>query len=186
MYERRAAVDNVYIPHPAPDAVISDDEGRMGGFLSVAKTLIVPAIISLILYLVITFVVVPVWKRYRGRYSSYLPLDTITTRTTSLRQRMQEAIVRWLTPSTWRADGERYTFSAQDGSGSDLDDGEGEELDEIDDRRREALSLDARRGRNEDGSRLSRDLEEGFRDDSDDDNEGNTADTRQVTHSPRS
>lgn len=50
---------------------------------------------------------------------------------------------------------------------SDLDEDEGEELYTIDDRRREALSLDARRGRNEDGSRLSRDLEEGFRDDSD-------------------
>lgn len=59
-------------------------------------------------------------------------------------------------------------MNAQDGSGSDFDEEEGEELYEVDDNRREALSLDARRGRNEDGSRLSRDLEEGFKDDSDD------------------
>lgn len=58
-------------------------------------------------------------------------------------------------------------MSAQDGSVSDFDEEEGEELYEVDDNRREALSLDARRGRNEDGSRLSRDLEEGFKDDSD-------------------
>lgn len=41
----------------------------------------------------------------------------------------------------------------------------------MDDNRREALSLDARRGRDEDGRRLSRDLEEGFKDDSSDDEE---------------
>lgn len=121
----------------------------------------------------------PVWKRYRGRYSSYLPLDTISTRTTSLRQRFQDAIVRWIQPSAWREDGERYTVNAQDGAGSDLDSEEGEELYEVDDHRREALSLDARRGRNEDGSRLSRDLEEGFRDDSDE--EDDTQDSRLVS-----
>jgi len=138
------------------------------------QTLIIPAIISLILYLIVSFVVVPIWKRYRGRYSSYLPLDTISTRTTSLRQRFQDAVVRWLQPSAWRSDGERYTASAQDGLGSDLDEEDGEELYEVDDRRREALSLDARRGRDEDGSRLSRDLEEGFRDDSDEDEDTGT------------
>lgn len=118
----------------------------------------------------------PVWKRYRGRYSSYLPLDTISTRTTSLRQRFQDAVVRWIQPAAWRDDGERYTDNAEDGAWTDVDSEEGEELYEIDDRRREALSLDARRGRTEDGSRLSRDLEEGFWDDSDD--EGDAHDNR--------
>jgi len=55
--------------------------------------------------------------------------------------------------------------------GSDFDEEEGEELYEVDQNRREALSLDARRGTNEDGSRLSRDLEEGFKDDSEDEEE---------------
>ena len=40
--------------------------------------------------------------------------------------------------------------------------------------RREALSLDARRGHDGEG-RLSRDLEEGFRDDSDDETNANQA-----------
>lgn len=64
------------------------------------------------------------------------------------------------------------TVNAQDGVGSDFDEDEGEELYEVDDGRREALSLDARRGRDVDGRRLSRDLEEGFRDDSDEEGEG--------------
>jgi len=61
--------------------------------------------------------------------------------------------------------------NAQDGVGSDFDEDEGEELFEVDDNRREALSLDARRGRDDDGRRLSRDLEEGFKDDSDEEEE---------------
>ena len=62
---------------------------------------------------------------------------------------------------------------------SDFDEEEGEELYEVDDNRREALSLDVRRGRNEDGSRLSRDLEEVFKDDSEDEDEDDTLDERQ-------
>lgn len=86
---------------------------------------------------------------------------------------MQGAAARFLVPSAWRARwGEnRYTESAQDGSGSDFDDDEGEELYDVDDNRREALSLDARRGRYTEGRRLSRDLEEGFKDDSDEEDE---------------
>ena len=114
----------------------------------------------------------PIWKRYRGRYSSYLPvgsLDTISTSTTSLRHRIQSALAGLFIPSSWRREYERsrQTVNAQDGVGSDFDEDEGEELFEVDDNRREALSLDARRGRDDNGRRLSRDLEEGFKDDSD-------------------
>lgn len=70
-------------------------------------------------------------------------------------------------PSSWRSD-RRHAETAQGNrSGSDFDDDEGEELFEVDDNRREALSLDARRGGDEAGMRLSRDLEEGFKDESD-------------------
>lgn len=165
---------NVYIPHPAPNAAGNEDEkSKMGGALSLIKTLVIPALISLILYVVISYLLVPLWKRYRGRYSNYLPLDTISTQTTSFRQRIQGAIARRLLPSSWRSDfgGNRFTASATDGNGSDFDEDDGEELYEVDSNRREALSLDARRGRDDDGRRLSRDLEEGFKDDSDDEDD---------------
>ncbi|KAH6684539.1 hypothetical protein B0J14DRAFT_555499 [Halenospora varia] len=171
----RGAEGDVYIPHPAPNAAINDDDdtSKMGSTLSLLKTLIIPAIISLILYLIISYAIVPVWKRYRGRYSNYLPLETISTQTTSLRERIQSALAGLLVPSSWRAhfSRSRYTVSAQDGTGSDFDEDEGEELYDVDENRREALSLDARRGRDDDGRRLSRDLEEGFKDDSDDEEE---------------
>lgn len=185
--------ENVYIPHPSPDAAGYEEEEkakRMGATLSLLKvsrlvsrrpwtlanrmqTLVIPAIISLILYLLISYLVVPLWKRYWGRYSNYLPLDTISTRTTSFRQRAQSAVAGLLLPSSWRTHFGRnsHIMNAQDGSGSDFDEDEGEELFEVDDNRREALSLDARRGGDTDGRRLSRDLEEGFKDDSDDDDD---------------
>lgn len=53
----------------------------------------------------------------------------------------------------------------------------------MDDGRREALSLDARRGRDIDDRRLSRDLEEGFKDDSDE--EDDLPDTRDGRSSSR-
>ncbi|KAL3425748.1 hypothetical protein PVAG01_02539 [Phlyctema vagabunda] len=143
----------------------------MGATLSLLKTLVIPALISLILYVIVSFVIVPVWKRYRVRYSQYLPIESISTRTSSLRQRTQDAIARFILPSAWTAEyrQHRYPLSAEDGFGSELGDNEGEELFEVDDNRREALSLDARRGRDIDDRRLSRDLEEGFKDDSDED-----------------
>ncbi|KAH7377946.1 hypothetical protein BKA64DRAFT_766611 [Cadophora sp. MPI-SDFR-AT-0126] len=172
----KRAGDDVYIPHPAPTSMLAGDDEEDSvnmGFLSVLKTLLIPAIISLILYLLVSYVVVPIWKRYRGKYSQYLPLDTISTQTSSIRQRILDAIARWVLPSAWRShfNRDQYTVSAQDGSGSDFDEEEGEELYEVDDNRREALSLDARRGRDDDGRRLSRDLEEGFKDDSDEEDD---------------
>lgn len=52
---------------------------------------------------------------------------------------------------------------------------EGEELDEVDDDRRHALSLDNHNQEHTDSiRRLSRDLEEGFRDDSEEEDDNNT------------
>ncbi|CAD6501665.1 BgTH12-01915 [Blumeria graminis f. sp. triticale] len=138
------------------------------GFFSVLKTLAITAIISLILYLVMSYVLVPVWKRYRDRYNSYLPLSAISSQTNSLRQRTQEALIENFVPTTWRSRLHgRYQASADDGS--DFDEDDGEELYEVENNRREEISLAAQSGRIENRRRLSRDLEEGFKDDSDSD-----------------
>ncbi|KAI0471870.1 hypothetical protein GGR56DRAFT_677729 [Xylariaceae sp. FL0804] len=147
----------------------------MGSTLSVVKTLVIPAVISLILFLVCTYLLVPLWRVYRNRYSHYLPLDSLSNRTTSLRVRVQNAVARWLVPSTWRMDiRERMAMVGGGGGGGDADSDvgysseEGEELDVVHDDPRHALSLDAHHNSHIDSiRRLSRDLEEGFRDDSD-------------------
>ncbi|OTA67840.1 hypothetical protein K449DRAFT_388636 [Hypoxylon sp. EC38] len=140
----------------------------MGSTLSVVKTLIIPAVISLILFVLFTYVLVPLWRYYRTRYSQYLPLDTISTHTSSIRGRVQDAIARWLLPSRWRFSiNERLVVGGDDQSDIGFSSEEGEELDEVDDDRRHALSLDNHNLEHTDSiRRLSRDLEEGFRDDS--------------------
>lgn len=144
--------------------------------MSAVKTLVVPAIIALLVFLVATYVLYPLWARYRSsRYGAYLPLDSITTGTVSLRYRVQNAIARWIVPSTWRERlQDRLVVAVGPGSDTGYNSDEGEELDEVpeDEDMRERLEREARRSRNSGRSdlqrRLSRDLEEGFRDDSDD------------------
>ncbi|KAI1643147.1 uncharacterized protein F4817DRAFT_350824 [Daldinia loculata] len=145
----------------------------MGTTISVVKTLIIPAVISLILFILSTYVLVPLWRHYHARYSQYLPLDTISSHTVSLRVRMQDAIARWMVPSRWRINmHDRVVVGADDASDIGFSSEEGEELDEVDDDRRHALSLDAHDPERADSTRrLSRDLEEGFRDDSEEENE---------------
>ncbi|KAF6841762.1 hypothetical protein CPLU01_00434 [Colletotrichum plurivorum] len=141
----------------------------MGSTISIVKTLIVPAVISLILFLVSTYVAIPLWLKWRNRYSQYLPIDTISTSTVSLRHRIQNGIARMMIPSTWRRNAHERLVVATDAS----DDGEdGEELGEVGEETRRAMSEDARRGGQDSTRRLSRDLEEGFRDDSDDSDDG--------------
>ncbi|KAI4864641.1 hypothetical protein F4820DRAFT_422966 [Hypoxylon rubiginosum] len=145
----------------------------MGPTISVVKTLIVPAVISLILFLLSSYVLVPLWRFYHARYSHYLPLDTISNHTSSMRVRIQDAIARWLIPSRWRiGGGDRVVVGADDASDLGFSSEEGEELDEVDDDRRHALSLDTHHVDGTDSMRrLSRDLEEGFRDDSDEEDD---------------
>ncbi|KAI0835358.1 hypothetical protein F5Y06DRAFT_276734 [Hypoxylon sp. FL0890] len=144
----------------------------MGSTLSVVKTLVIPAVISLILFLISTYVLVPLWRHYRTRYSQYLPLDTISTHTSSIRGRVQDAIARWLLPSRWRFNISERLVVGDNASDLGFSSDEGEELDEVDDDRRHALSLDTHNPEHADSMRrLSRDLEEGFRDDSDEEDD---------------
>ncbi|KAI6251226.1 hypothetical protein HI914_00445 [Erysiphe necator] len=158
-------MERAYMPHPAPEA--QGKKYSIMGFFSVFKTLAVTAIISLTFYLILSFVVVPIWKRYRRRYSNYLLLDRVSSNTFSVHQRVQAMIIKYLSPSFWGSQFLRSRHLSNADEGSDFDDDDGEELYEVDNNRREALSLDALRDHSELGSRLSRDLEEGFRDDSD-------------------
>ena len=62
----------------------------------------VPAVIALILFIVTSYVLLPLWRHYQLRYSQYIPVHTISDRTSSVRVRMQALMARWLVPSNWR------------------------------------------------------------------------------------
>jgi hypothetical protein len=100
-----------------------------------------------------------------------MPVD-VSTSTVSWRTKLSDALVNLLFPSRWRASQRRI----EDGSGGDdvlFDDEEAEGMvgfDPIDERRREALEQ-RRSMMGEEDRRLSRELEAGFKDDSDDEAE---------------
>ncbi|KKK17926.1 hypothetical protein P175DRAFT_0442120 [Aspergillus ochraceoroseus IBT 24754] len=139
----------------------------MGSASNLAKTLLIPAVISLTLYVLISFVIVPFFRRYHQRYSQYLPLETISAHTSSLRDRIADAVMRRFLPSSWRE--QAHLPDAHDNI-SILDE-EGEIMVgmNVDPAHREAL--ERRRSTAADDSRLSRDLEEGFMDDSEEEDE---------------
>lgn len=130
--------------------------------LSLLKTIFVPAVISLVLFLLVTFAVLPMWRRYRNRYSQYLPVPTYTSGLSNL---FAQRFSMLTLPSTWSRNG-----GSVDNADADdyLDDGE--ELGNVDPRIVNVIRQAISRG-NEHARRLSRDLEEGFMDDSDDDDD---------------
>ncbi|KAK2811814.1 hypothetical protein FQN50_001852 [Emmonsiellopsis sp. PD_5] len=156
----------------------------MGSPLDIAKTLLIPALLSLAIYLLSTLLILPLIRRYRQRYAQYLPLHTISAHTSTLRDRVSDALMHFVLPSSWRARRRRIFDGGHDdddddgdsvggGGGSVFDDEEGEGMVgfEMDPGRREAL--ERQRGRvGEEERRLSRELEEGFMDDSDEEGEG--------------
>ncbi|KAK0383476.1 hypothetical protein NLU13_9387 [Sarocladium strictum] len=137
----------------------------MAGAVEAIKKLLVPAVISLILFLFLTYALLPAWRRYRNRYSQYIPVDGFSDRTSSIRSRIADRLSRFRLP--WSRD--RDIVTATDERDHDLSDGE--ELGNVDEdvaRRLEQLSQPRRP---DNTRRLSRDLEEGFRDDSSDDSD---------------
>lgn len=103
------------------------------------------------MFVVASYVLLPLWQRYRSsRYGAYLPLETISTGTQSLRHRMQNAVARWLVPSTWRERlQDRLVVAVGPGSDNGYNSDEGEELDEVpeDEDMRARLEREARRSR---------------------------------------
>ncbi|KAK2766633.1 hypothetical protein FQN54_005944 [Arachnomyces sp. PD_36] len=137
------------------------------------KTILVPAIISLALYILISYVILPLIRRSRQRYSQYLPLHAISSHTSSLRERASDALMNFLLPSSWRQRAQFVDGHGDDDGRSVFDEEEGEGMVgfDMDPARREALER-TRGGAAESEGRLSRELEQGFMDDSDEEDNG--------------
>jgi len=108
------------------------------------QALFAPALISLIIFLILTYVIVPCWTRYRNRYAQYLPLDTLQNQTLSLRGRLHGAFSRLMAWSIWRArrNADRVVVADRGSFDSEA----GEELGAVDEET-------ARRMRNQHGGR---------------------------------
>lgn len=135
--------------------------------LTNTQGILIPLFIALVLYLSATLVLLPFIRRHRTRYSHYLPMPTtLSTHASSWRTKLSDALYALFLPTTWSR---QPAVHVHDDDASDLDDAEGEGMvgfDPVDDRRREAL--EQRRSLVDEERRLGRELEQGFKDDSDD------------------
>ncbi|KAI9831981.1 MAG: hypothetical protein M1826_002710 [Phylliscum demangeonii] len=162
-------------------------EAKLTTAATPSQTLVVPAVISLVLYLAIAHLVWPWLRRRRRRYHQYLPVDgVVATRGASLRLRFV-GLLRFVRTAVTGArarrgvvdgadgsgDGDGVGDGEGDGDGSRVDPDEGEHMVwfDVDPQRREALQRRAAAGFAPAERRLSRELEEGFRDDSDSDSD---------------
>lgn len=184
------------------------------------KTLLLPALLALALFLFTTFAIIPLvqrWRRYRNRYTQYAPLGASQHSFdaggggggggggASLLPRLGNigGLLGHLLPEKWKdwvaakvvtthgsfgrrrrvVDGSS-PIADEENLADLVDEEELESFDEERERqrgRREALSLSLQRGRRADESserRLSRELEEGFCDDSDEEEESEEEDRR--------
>lgn len=130
----------------------------------------------------ISFVLVPFLRQhYVQRYAHYLPLDSISAHTSTVRDRIGDAVMRCVVRSSARLRRRGSSVHIDNyerdggGHGHGRDNSIGEEEGEImvtmqmDHERRVALERWHRAGgvQGQDERRLSRELEEGFMDDSD-------------------
>ncbi|PFH63069.1 hypothetical protein XA68_18206 [Ophiocordyceps unilateralis] len=133
--------------------------------VSSVKTLLVPAVVSLVIFTFLSFVILPIWRRYRARYGQYLPLNSLSERTSSLRHRILGRLPS-LGPLATFLSGRTVVLAPNFVIDADLDDGE--ELDDVDEHVWRTIERNVPAAAHPDSTRrLSRDLEEGFMDDSD-------------------
>ncbi|EOD42857.1 hypothetical protein GTA08_BOTSDO08242 [Neofusicoccum parvum] len=171
----------------------------MSGFSSFVKTIFIPLLVAALLYVLISFVLLPLHRRYVRKYQHYLPLPaasadalhTLSTTTSpswirarlsglynAASARLPFALPFAAAPRTASATPLGGYNDDDDDSDFDIEDGEGEGMVGFEpmeqERRREALERQRGRGRGggavddvgRSERRLSRELEEGFRDSS--------------------
>jgi len=158
------------------------------GFGSFLKSLFLPLIISALLYALLFYILLPLYRRHRARYAQYLPVSLASSDTVlpnDLRNRVVDALVTFLSSlpfaapnlGRWRGRGHSRVVDGRDGVDDDDHSSGEEELteavwdgtdhDAAESRRHESIAREERH------RRLSRDLEEGFRDSTDDEDEEN-------------
>ena len=202
----------------------SSSSSSGSGFMNFTKTIIIPILVALFLYLLLFHALLPLYQRHRARYAQYLPLNTLPSSLapSSLRSRLSSVFLRIFVPSSWpyRSSHTSHSRSSHtrrpsipstiseeefDNASDRFSDDHGESmigfdmsLQDQNRRRRDGMERQVARGilaaremnapvavyeEPPPERRLSRELEEVFRDDSDSESED---DTRGVTVGRRS
>lgn len=92
------------------------------------QTLVLPALISLVIFLLSRFVVLPIWRRYSQRYGQYLPMH-LATHTSTLRDRFHSGYTNFI----MRRRQNRVVIAGDVASDDGFTSDEGEELGDVSD-----------------------------------------------------
>jgi hypothetical protein len=117
------------------------------------------------------YLIIPFFRRYHQRYAHYLPLNTISAHTLTLRERIADSLMHFFLPSSWSLLRRRGGMPEDNHDAISIYEEEGEHMTAMDITVARREALERRRSTSEAQERLSRDLEEGFMDDSSDDDE---------------
>lgn len=104
-------------------------------FLDVFKAVLLPALIAGVIYFIGAFIILPLVRQHRNRYSQYLPLDSISAHTSSFRDRIASTVTALVVPRRMvvfdasgsrreSASGDDFVFEEADGDrmvGFDVD-----------------------------------------------------------------
>ncbi|MCJ1472958.1 hypothetical protein MMC13_001607 [Lambiella insularis] len=163
-------------PHFLLEIASKNQAASMAGS-SVWKTIFVPPLLALALYLAIAYILIPLYRQ-RARYAHYIPVSLHTPSSapgppnflSQARERVLDALTPFGAGNRWRRRGSQMSADSMFGD-EELEEGFGIEGVPRDRPRRGSVAAEDRR--------LSRDLEVGFRDDSDDE------DRRDLSSVPR-
>lgn len=142
--------------------------------VNAVQIITIPALIAAFLYILTAYLVYPLVRRHRERYSQYAPVDNNALAGSRLISATADFFGRLFHRSRRTVDvadehGEDYAFGEE----------EGESMVGFDLSHRNRTVRDGNIEHSD--ARLSRDLEEGFRDDSDDETENRAASARDTS-----
>ena len=105
------------------------------------QILFLPAIIAGAIYGILAYIVVPLYQQHYARYSQYLPLSAISSRTTSFRHTVGSVFSRLILPASmrWRAEVTDARRGSSSGDEFYFGEEEGESMVGFDVERRERL-----------------------------------------------
>ena len=144
------------------------------------QTILVPPLIALAIYLVIVYTIIPLYRR-RGRYSQYIPISLPLSSSNTggqgfvsrARERVLDALSPFVIGNRWRRRGSQASVDSMFGD-EELEEGAG--IGEI-------VVVNRRNSGAGEDRRLSRELEVGFRDDSDEEDvDGRTAELQRSSN----
>ncbi|SMQ54829.1 unnamed protein product [Zymoseptoria tritici ST99CH_3D7] len=97
--------------------------------LDTLQVIAIPAFIAAGLYALIAFAIIPLIRNHRERYSQYLPMASISSSTSSIRDRITNTLTMWIVPRRHLVhDAEGWRRGSSSGDEAVFEDADGDQM----------------------------------------------------------